>query len=290
MSKVAFVHWYEPDDYYHWNDGLRAALRILGEKHEIHSYTDTVDKRLLETKYDVVMAWGGSLSPEAGFLKALDHPRKILLYAGGPLDRQHFEGINLVVIENELDRIEGTRTKLAFGTNTELFRMQKSPTLWDGILPAAYAEWKRQALFADALGSKGLLCGPKQEIETHCFKYPEERGCLVLPNVNQEILPYLYSSSYATVITATRWGGCQRAILEGMACGIPTIVMSDAPKNAWYVMDSGMGFIVEPNPEAIKEAIHKIKQHPWSTRQYVLENWSEKKYAKGLDEALQSVF
>ncbi len=294
--KVLFIHWYEPDDFHHWNDGLAAALKLL-EEHYAISYKDS--GRFMQdyasadpydvSGFDIVMGWGGSTSREAEFLKKVDHPRKVLLYAGGELHPDVFEDIHHVVLETPTDTIDGISTSYAFGTNTKFFTPKKTPKIWDGFLPAAYAAWKRQQLFADALGDKGLLCGPKQEVETECFEYPEEMGVLTLPNMNQEVLPYLYSASYALVNTATQWGGCQRSILESMACGVPAIVMGDSKRNAWYIEDSGIGFVVDPDPNSIRAAIEKVKATQWETRRYVMSKWTERHYAENLRSVLESV-
>ena len=279
-SKISFVHNFQAQARNNWNDGLAAAMRILAQDYEvIYDTTETFEEA------DVILVWGGSYSPEAEWLRNLDHPRKVLLYAGGPLDVGYFERIHHVVLETPTDSIQDTSTSYAFGTNTTLFKPQNAPKLFNGILPAGYAAWKRQHIFADALGSRGLLCGPKQDIETECYVYPESRGVLTLPEVSPAVLPYFYSASYALVNTASYWGGCQRTILEAMACGIPVIVMADSSRNKWFIDDSGNGYIVEPHPQAIKEAIQKIKERTWDTRRYVMEKWPETKYARDLESA-----
>lgn len=279
-SKISFVHNFQAQDRLQWNDGLAAAMRILEQDYDVtYDTTETFEEA------DIVLAWGGSYSTEAEWLRNLAHGRKVLLYAGGPLDTGYFDNIHHVVLETPTDTIQGVSTSYAFGTNTQLFKPQKAPKLWDGFLPAGYASWKRQHLFADALGSSGLLCGPKQDVEIECFEYPESRGVLTLPELPPKALPYLYSASYALVNTASYWGGCQRAILESMACGIPAIVMSDSSRNRWYVEDSGNGHVVEPHPDAIREAINNIKAATWDTRRYIMERWSEQKYARDLESA-----
>ena len=78
--------------------------------------------------------------------------------------------------------------------------------------------------------------------------------------------------------------------LEAMACNVPPIVMSDSPKNVEYVEESGYGLVVDPNPEAIRDAIDRlkpVKEH--SGRKYIESKWTIQHYADALIKGIKEI-
>lgn len=288
-KKISFVWQGVTERWHHWNDGLRLAMRYVGEVHDV-SYKEPWD----ELTGDVILYWeapctiNGSNAPH--FIKVRDTPKpKALLFAGGPVTAENTEGFDLFFLESEIN--EGEFTKLrknwirAFGVNDEIFRpipgIQKT---FDGCMQATFAGWKRQPLFAEALGKNGILCGRYQEHEPYPFTASSQS--VQLPEMPYEAVNVILNASHCAVNTSEFWGGGQRCTLEAMAAGIPAVVMSDSPKNREYVEESGAGIVCEPNPQSIREAVEAIKG--WTKEEkergiaYVQAKYSGRIYADNL--------
>ena len=266
-------------------------LLIHQDNYDIRYYSPYED--FLEGNPDILAVWGGAYAKEVQAVALADHPRKVMFHAGGDMKSGYLQAFNKLFIEWPYEEQElkskGFNYTVAFGTNEHLFRPIPMQKMWDSVYPCAYADWKRHRLFADAFGERGLVCGSKQKVETYCYEYPEQKGCTVLPNLPMSFLPYIYSAAFCTTVTASYFGGSQRTILESMACGIPAIVMSDAKRNCIYIEESGQGYIVEPEQDAIKEAVLRVKEQKWDPRPYVLSKWTSKHYADAIKKGLQEL-
>jgi glycosyltransferase involved in cell wall biosynthesis len=95
--------------------------------------------------------------------------------------------------------------------------------------------------------------------------------------------------SHTCVVTADGSGGCQRTVLEAMACNIPVIAMSDSDKTTEYIKECGVGSIVETTPEAIRNAVDAWKGKKVDTRSFIKDNYSEEIYAKKLCDGINSI-
>lgn len=176
----------------------------------------------------------------------------------------------------------------AFGTNTELFRPLDQPKIFDGFFPATGAAWKRHHLFAEALGSRGLVCGFWQPHEPQCLEVCVKNRVAVLHHQMAESVSYLYSMAKTVVITSADTGGSQRTVLEAMSCNVPVIVMSDSTMTTEYVEESE-GAIVEPDVNKIREAVEEWKDRKVSTREWILDNYSEFVYADKIKQGIESL-
>ena len=151
-------------------------------------------------------------------------------------------------------------------------------------MQATFAGWKRQPLFAEALGGKGVLCGRYQENDPD--PWDNSSQSIRLPEMPYDVVNTLLNSAHCAVNTSEFWGGGQRCTLEAMAAGVPVIVMSDSPKNREYVEESGAGLVVNPDPESIREAVAEIKTWSKERREsgiaYVQGKWTSKHYADAI--------
>jgi len=308
--RIAFVHdWpVEWEQEYSWRDGLAAALRELGKRHELkvlvcaeedivipHPYfpiTATVDilGKVLQFTPDVILMWGDCTRPNAEPLSQLKKPMALCFAGGNPFGKtnkyfQHFFVESSVYLNRF--HASGNSASLAFGTNTELFQPVEATKYFDAIFPATFADWKRHKIFAEATkGLNALAVGYMyMNHEQHCWQECQRAGNLVLPHVSHETLKRLYAASKTCVITSNSQGGSQRTVLEAMAMNIPVIVMEDSDKTTEYVREGG-GVVVKPNPLAIKQAIHRDMGKDWNTRDYILNKWSEFNYADNLEKVL----
>jgi glycosyltransferase involved in cell wall biosynthesis len=177
----------------------------------------------------------------------------------------------------------------AFGTNTELFQPMKMTKFWDGFFPAVGAAWKRHHIFAEALGSRGLACGWWQPNEQFCLQTCLDNGCAVMHHQTPESLVYLYNMSRTCVVPSSDVGGSQRTVLEALACNIPLVVASDSTMTTEYVLEAGEGAVVEPDPNKFRAAVEEWKNRTVNTRPYIMENYSEWKYADKLRDGILSI-
>lgn len=315
--KIAFFWQGMNGSYGKWNDGLREAMRIIEKDHAVRYY-DVNEGAINEChtfQPDVVLYWEapctimGKHQAEYRSIQQLPF-KKILLFAGGMIRKEWVQGFDKLLVESEINEKEcealGIHFARAFGVNDRIFKPKKwlktkgkksenalKTTETDGVLPtydgvmhATFAGWKRHTLFAEALGNKGIVIGRKQENDHEGYNRCVELGVKIVPETSQEELPDLLSSAWAVVNTAEYWGGGQRCTLEAMACNVPPIVMSDAPKNVEFVKESGYGLIADPDPASIRRAVEEIKK--WTPeerargRAYIESKWTGKHYADAI--------
>lgn len=285
--KIAFI-WYGFNGRYgHWQDGLYRAMKRIEEVHDV-SYIEPTDNL---DGYDVLLFWEAPMSKLSfDWYDAVRlHPtRKALLFAGGPMNYDWIEGFDHIFVESKINAEEleylGVSHSTAFGINEDIFKPLEIPKAFDGFMQATFAGWKRQPLFAQALGPNGVLCGRYQD----CDRDPWEKSLqsIRLPEMSYPDVNKLINSAHCCVNTAEEIGGGQRCTLEAMAAGVPVIVMTDSPKNREYVEESGAGLVVEPDPDAIRRAIDEIKG--WSHEdkkkgiEYINNKWTSKHYADAL--------
>jgi glycosyltransferase involved in cell wall biosynthesis len=283
-----------------WKDGLHEALQILTREHGhnvVVIASDDANKihnDLKELDPDIILCWGSLDRPSFAGIKQLGKPTA-LCFAGGPTEHPHTDNFDIIFVENQvyLDAFkkQDLNVMIAFGTNERVFRPIKTKKVFDAFYAAAFANWKRHYLFADSVGEKGVVCGKILEHETQNLEVCIEAGCLVLPELPYEALPFLYNQAHSALITAESIGGSQRAVLEAMACNVVPIVMEDNEKCREYIEDSGFGLICKPNVDSIKRAVLNASVYKFKKkgRQYIEAKYSSNKYAKQLQEGLKSI-
>ena len=294
-----------PLELYGWQDGLKAALQRLAFDHDWFVKVIASDKveeiyeQVEELRPDYVLCWGSLDRPSFAGIRNVAPDAVIgLCFAGGGTQHPHLANFDVVFVESatyeEAFKKQGINVVRAFGTNDELFSPMPLKKRWVGIYPAAFARWKRHALFAEALGQDGLAVGRLLEGELECADVCVKHGATIMPQLPYEVLPYLYAQSRFAVITANSHGGSQRTVLEAMAMNIPPIVMADSDKCSEYVQDSGFGRVVEPTVEAIRNAISEMMADKalgksQSGREYVLSKYSTQGYSDALYLGLTSI-
>lgn len=224
--KISFVYKLEDTN---WNDGLKKALEVLEEKHEIRYHNGTY------TNYfcDVAIAWGAFGSWAEKLVSQLPF-RKAICVAGGPMDNPRVHDYDIVFVETkwqqELFRKIGVDSKIAFGTNTDIFYDMGLERPIDYLSVGAYAKWKRHEIFKELRGRK-LAVGYMQPNGHEKECYEQLLGdSVVLPQVSPEALAWLYNQSKTVSVTSTVMGGGERTVLEALACGCRVEVANDNPK------------------------------------------------------------
>lgn len=284
------------DRFARWNDGLRAALRLMEQEHEITYHEPDEDLPAV----DWILFWEAPLtytSEQYGgaYRKVMNSSqKKALLFAGGPIKEEWVSGFNHIFVESKINEDEfnaiGKRNSRAFGVNTDIFKPIPTEKTYHTVTHGTCAGWKRQNLVCEALGERALVFGAPQETDPYPFQRCRECHATVLLEQSYEETAALLNQARVGVNCADYWGGGQRATLEALACGLPVVVMSDSPKNREYVEDGAVGVICNPDPESIRNAAYaadrldpRIKLR---VRDYVLQNWTHHHYKDALLNAL----
>lgn len=299
--KIAFI-WQGFDGKYGvWRDGLYAAMKLLEQTNEVKYFDTSRVKDIYDFEPDVVLYWEAPCTfagkDRLNYWAVQQLPfKKALLFAGGPIKEEWLEGFDLFFVESRINEQEfealGKPWKRAFGVNTQIFKPEKQPKVFDGVFQATCASWKRHWLGAEALHEKYAVMGRYQETDPTGFMRVREQGGLVLPEQSAEGVNALINASHTVINSSDYWGGGQRSTLEAMAAGIPVIVMEDSPKNREYVEESGFGWVVDPKPQAIKDAVEITKTLNYKGDfgvKYVHSKWTEKHYADALLSGIQSI-
>lgn len=299
--KIAFV-WQGFDGRYGmWRDGLWAAMKILEKKHQVKYFDTSRIKDIYDFEPDVVLYWEAPCTyagkDRLNYWAVQNLPyKKALLFAGGNLKDEWLEGFDLFFVESAINEQEfealGKPWMRAFGINTQAFKPEKQPKVFDGVFQATCASWKRHWLGAEALGNKYAVMGRYQETDPIGFMRVREAGGLVLPEQTAEGVNALINASNTVINSSDYWGGGQRSTLEAMAAGVPVIVMEDSPKNREYVEESGFGLVEEPKPNLIREAVEFLKAYPIDPQRgvdYIKSKWTEQHYADALEKGIQSI-
>lgn len=257
----------------------------------LFKYAEDVKQAILDEKPDCVLFFCDLSRPILEELKGCGIPIA-LAFTGGPYD-DYEDAPDIIFVESQVyyDRFKarGRNVMRAFGTNTEIFKPMPQPKIFDACYPATMASWKRHHLFAEAMGSKGLVCGWWQPHEPHCWQVCQQYGTALLHHQNAESVNLIYNMSKTCVITADSTGGCQRTVLEAMSCNVPVIVTADSDKTTEYVRDCGVGEIVYPDSKSIRDAVEKWKDQKVNTREWILNNYSEHHYASKMKEGIVSI-
>jgi glycosyltransferase involved in cell wall biosynthesis len=263
-----------------------------------HKYFDIFLERqshmaqtIYDFKPDVILVWGDLTRPTLKELVKNNIP-VFLCFAGGGTEDITSVMVRGIFVESavyeNLFKARGLNVMRAFGVNERIFKPIKQPKVWDAIFPATFADWKRHQLFADSV-ENGFCFGYMYHThEQWCWQYPQEKNMLIAPHIPSEAVAYFMNAAHSCLITSNASGGSQRTVLESMACNIPPIVMSDSDKTREYVEDSGFGFVVEPNPEAIKRAIVQAKEIPFPDkgRKYIESKWTANHFKEAIKKGI----
>lgn len=277
-----------------WDDGLHEALRHIGKIHTVQMFEPEETEAIMAFQPDVVLYWAASTEQTMPLVTALPF-KKAMLFGGGPVEPHIMDGFDMYFVESEINEKEfselGYPWRRAFGINERLFFPDpKAKKIYNGSLIATFALWKRHHLFAEAVGARGIAVGMMQDHEPECHMVCRQYGVQVVGESPKEYVNQVINSSHSVINTAGFWGGGQRLTLEAMACNVPPIVMDDSPKNCEYVQESGFGYIVPPNPLAIREAIDRAKtEKPTGGRAYIESKWTSQHYATALLSGIQEI-
>lgn len=273
--RIALV-WYWPrasEIFVNWRDGLKAALEIIGKKHEIKWFLDQGLPKIYDD-YDFVLFWGDSNLPPLNILPFNAKCKYgICLSSDNALNINNLKKMNVVFAESwpiyQVIRLHGIRTIKAFGTDIEFY--SPDPMVKKDIeyfYPATFSPWKRQADIA-YLGPNLLCVGTVQPDGVTQMQVCLENGVKVEEGYfpAEKIRDY-YQRAKHVIIPAVH--GSERTVLEAMACDIlPQVTNSENVKASSYIKEYYLSNAKSP-------------------RDFILRNYSHKKYAasllKGMEE------
>lgn len=292
-------------------DGILAAISELSKRHEVTFITRPFGNMATDTKsfpqfginylvtahepnvsnFDVAVYWG-SLDRPWHECKIQSSVPRLLCFAGGPTQHEFLRNFRHIFVESQiyedLFRAQGVSVSRAFGTNTAIFRQERrTPKVFDSLYPASFCFHKDQEVFARALGSRGLAVGAHNELDivAKCLQLHTP----VLRRVSSASLADLYNMSHTTCVPCGPHGGSQRVVLESFACGTPVILSRDNDRCAEFVLESGFGQLVDPIPEAIRDAVNQLVAHPLDPQvgiDYIRNKWTEHHYADKLEQGI----
>lgn len=252
-------------------------------------------KAAREWNPDAVLFFGDFSRPIMGDLANMKVPKAICYSGGRFTEFAHVPDMIFVESKSYIDWMKGVLGLTvpiiqAFGTNTELFKpYPNQPKFIDAFFPATFAGWKRHDLFVEAMGIRGLTCGWWQENEAYIVENIMKNGTGILHHQPAESMALLYSLAKTVVVTSADNGGSQRTVLEALACNVPVIAMNDSSMTSEYVRECGVGAIVEPTAQAIRNAVDEWKDKKVNTRDWILANYSEYVYADKVRDGILSL-
>lgn len=298
--RIAFIWQGFSGRYGLWHDGLWRALKHIEENHVVGYFEPWELDKIHEFRPDFVLYWEApvtSVGKNADYYRGVCNLpyKKGLCFAGG-LIKKEWMPFDVIFVESAINEKEcdeqGLKWVRAFGVNTDIFKPERQPKVFWGVHPATSASWKRQWLMTEALKEKSAICGRFQQEDPTPFTRSRDAGACVFPDLSAEAVSALLNMSHTLVNTSEYWGGGQRATLEAMACGVFPIVMSDAPKNMEYVLESGFGAIVEPEMSYIKKTVQEVVENGYNFNvgvQYIQSKWTAKHYADNLLKGIKEV-
>lgn len=266
-------------------DGLMTAMDLIGKKHQVDWFMSGDEP---PDEYDWILVWGVSSVPFNFKLRAYK-AKKALMCAGHADDTVNLNQFNAVFVESPLiyKQLKPYCRRLvhAFGVDTGFFKPLSIPKCIDAVYPATFSLWKRQNLFAEAVGRRGLCFGVVQPDGVEDFDYCNQKGTVALGGLMpHSMMNVMYNVSRTCVITS--WHGSERTALEAMAVNVPVVVTNDNDLTCSLL--NGEGVITDPDPVSIRKAFEKALTMKVNTRSYILKHYTAEIYAKKILEVIEN--
>jgi len=268
--KIAVI-WYfgkASQVYDNWRDGLRAAIEILGKKHQISWFLDK-NVPTPEDKYDFYLVWDDSNTESTKFLPK--DAKKGLCLTTDPTNFDNLRKFDVVYCESEpvYDQVrrEGIRAIRAFGTDTDFFTPQKVEKDIEYFYPATFSPWKLQRDIA-YLGKKILCVGTFQPDGFEDYDKCVKEGVQIkLGYFPPQVIRDYYSRAKKVIVPAIH--GSERTVLEAMSMNIlPEVTNLRNVRTKSYIYEFKRSDCVTP-------------------REFVIKNYSAWQYAADLERGME---
>ena len=264
--------------YPNWRDGLRAALEELSKEHEVSIFCGEVEP---PTDCDFMLFWGDS---NCALFNSVDkYKKKGIILTTDPTNFDNLRKLDVVFCEStpvyEACRAQGLRAVKAFGTDTNFYEAtgkmgSKALTLRDipYFYPATFSPWKRQSKIA-YLGDKLYCIGTIQPDGLDEAEACRKTGVRVeVGYFPPQTIKDCYMRANHVIIPAIH--GSERTALEAMSMNILPRITGENKRTFSYLQ------------EFFDWSMKMENLGKW-TREFVLENYSEKIYAKKLLEGMK---
>ena len=246
----------EPEIEKFWNDGLKAALELLGHNNNFRiTFTNIYQvKELIDiSKYDFILGWGGFNSPVDLFLNSqairsdIKCPPMGLCIGGNAFPVRHDETYSVLFYETNWFKPQVSwhkNARRAFGINSEVFYQEYSELyqdeairdtmcIYDYVSIGSFSNWKRHEKMINRSGTR-LCIG---QIQQNNLSESMEIAYSLIKNgvaVSDMIEPYklalILNMTENVYIPADILGGGERSVWEARACGAKVSVEDDNPK------------------------------------------------------------
>ena len=160
-----------------------------------------------------------------------------------------------------------------YGIETDIFKPLDIKKEYTGVMLSDFREKiKRQHLLIEAwkdIPGRLLLIGRYERSIPHdyhesCMEQAEYLGISdridFIDDVPHNEVPAMLNKAKIGFLTSA-WEGGSIALLEMMACGLPTIVLSDCHGNTNRIKDGVDGLIADPTPKSIAETTLKLLEN-----------------------------
>ena len=272
MNSVAIIWWWDKAKWVYplWRDGHRAAFELLGKTHQVDWFIGT-DKEVPQG-YDFYLLWDSSTSAFLPKLDELKGRKGLCLTTDLGLNLDNLRHFDVIFAEAppvvEACRPSGVRVIKAFGTDTKFFKPLNVPKAFEAVYPATFSPWKRQNLFADKYGNKGLCIGTVQPDGEEIYNYCLNKGTAVvrgyLPAESSRVLFQLGNK-----VSITGYEGSGRTVLEAMSADMEVEVAEDNLKCQSYLQE--------------------FRESGLKSRDFILENYSEEVFCKQLLKGIENL-
>lgn len=252
-----------------YRDGVRGAMEVLEERGHTVRWHLGLNPQIPDDS-DFIILWDSSNSNFIPKLAKYPQRKGIILTTDLGLNLEALRAFNVVFAEAQpvVDAIKphGIRVIKAFGTDTRFFNPAKDPhhfpdKIYDAMYPSTFSPWKRQNLFADKWGDRGLCIGTVQPDGWDILRYVVDKKTSVFVGyMPVEQLWEFYMKSKSVDITG--YEGSGRTVIEAMSMNIPVSCLPDNNKCWSYIQE--------------------WKASGLSPRGFVLTNYSEDNYADAI--------
>ena len=258
MLKILFLYYMEPKLEESWNDGLCAALDILGSNGDFEIKLVNIYSAIISNPqdgdYDFILGWGGFDSPVDKLLYAWKHNPLLansipmgLCIGGNAFPVRKDDTYDVLFYETTwfAPQVEWHPLAIrAFGINSEIFfelqpaehipyPLREDFALYDYVSAGSFSNWKRHIKIIEKEGSR-LCIGQIQQdnlSESMTIVYDLIRkGVAVSDQVDAWQLALIFNLTHNVYVPASIIGGGERVVWEARACGAYVEVEEDNPK------------------------------------------------------------
>ena len=262
--KLAFLWWWggAEETYDYWRDGLRRAIEIIGQEHDVDVI---LGEHFPEEKYDAYLLWGDSNCSAFGYFDNVEGKKGIILTTD-PQNFDNLKKLDVVFCESQpvkdQVRAQGLKAVKAFATDTDFYQPDKTKEKdMEYFYPATFSPWKLQRDIAH-LGDKLWCIGTVQPDGLEDLQACEQNNVNIAKGYfKAEYIRDCYQRAKKVPIPAIH--GSERTVLEAMACNIvPDVTNVQNIRTRSYI-------------EEYRELSRYI-----TPRDFVLGEYSPKKYAE----------